>query len=154
MVHALDLKCMTPAQAETAGDTVFHPHAGGTGIHIRRRPQGGMNPMNDEFNWTPDELQAIVDEHALVLFMKGEPGAPQCGFSNRAAQALQAFGEPFASVNILTDRRAIPAVCEWSDFPTMPQIFVHGELIGGSDIVLEMLQDGSLREMFDEGRQG
>ena len=112
-----------------------------------------MNPMNDEFNWTPDELQAIVDEHALVLFMKGEPGAPQCGFSNRAAQALQAFGEPFASVNILTDRRAIPAVCEWSDFPTMPQIFVHGELIGGSDIVLEMLQDGSLREMFDEGRQ-
>ena len=52
--------------------------------------------MNDEFNWTPDELQAIVDEHALVLFMKGEPGAPQCGFSNRAAQALQAFGEPFA----------------------------------------------------------
>jgi monothiol glutaredoxin len=112
-----------------------------------------MNSMSNEFNWTPDELQAIVDEHALVLFMKGEPGAPQCGFSNRAAQALQTFGEPFASVNILTDRRAIPAVCEWSDFPTMPQIFVHGELIGGSDIVLEMLQDGSLREMFDEGRQ-
>ncbi|MGB1462360.1 MAG: glutaredoxin family protein [Candidatus Poseidoniaceae archaeon] len=109
--------------------------------------------MSDEFNWTPDELQAIVDEHALVLFMKGEPGAPQCGFSNRAAQALQAFGEPFASVNILTDRRAFPSVCEWSDFPTMPQIFVHGELIGGSDIVLEMLQDGSLREMFDEGRK-
>ncbi|GIS27490.1 MAG: hypothetical protein CM15mP128_2490 [Methanobacteriota archaeon] len=45
--------------------------------------------MSNEFNWTPDELQAIVDEHALVLFMKGEPGAPQCGFSNRAAQALQ-----------------------------------------------------------------
>ena len=112
-----------------------------------------MNSMNDEFNWTPDELQAIVDEHALVLFMKGEPGAPQCGFSNRATQALQAFGEPFASVNILSDRRAFPSVCEWSDFPTMPQIFVHGELIGGSDIVLEMLQDGSLREMFDEGRQ-
>ena len=47
--------------------------------------------------WTPEELQAIVDEHALVLFMKGEPGAPQCGFSNRAAQVLQALGEPFAS---------------------------------------------------------
>ena len=56
-------------------------------------------------NWTPEELQAIVDEHALVLFMKGEPGEPQCGFSNRAAQVLQSMGEPFASVNILSDPR-------------------------------------------------
>ena len=103
-------------------------------------------------NWTPEELQAIVDEHALVLFMKGTPNEPQCGFSNRAAQAMQSFGEPFAAVNILTDPRAIPSVCAWSDFPTMPQIYVQGELIGGSDIVLEMLQDGSLQEMFDAGR--
>tara|TARA_B100001250_G_scaffold413014_1_gene445785 strand:- start:942 stop:1262 length:321 start_codon:yes stop_codon:yes gene_type:complete len=103
-------------------------------------------------NWTEEELQAIVDEHALVLFMKGTPNEPQCGFSNRAAQAMQQFGEPFAAVNILEDRRAIPAVCNWSDFPTMPQVFVHGELIGGSDIALEMLQDGSLKEMFDAGR--
>lgn len=102
--------------------------------------------------WTNEELQAIVDEHALVLFMKGDPNQPQCGFSNRAAQALQTFGEPFAAVNILSDARAIPAVCTWSDFPTMPQIFVHGELIGGSDIVMEMLEDGSLKEMFDAGR--
>ena len=103
-------------------------------------------------NWTPEELQTIVDEHALVLFMKGTPNEPQCGFSNRAAQAMQTFGEPFAAVNILTDPRAIPSICAWSDFPTMPQVFVQGELIGGSDIVLEMLQDGSLQEMFDAGR--
>tara|TARA_B100001540_G_C15798301_1_gene638685 strand:+ start:705 stop:1031 length:327 start_codon:yes stop_codon:yes gene_type:complete len=106
-----------------------------------------------KMNWTPEELQAIVDEHALVLFMKGEPNAAQCGFSNRASQVLQTLGEPFASVNILSDPRAIPSVCAWSDFPTMPQVFVHGELIGGSDIALEMLEDGSLREMFDAGRQ-
>ena len=68
-------------------------------------------------NWTPEELQTIVDEHALVLFMKGTPNEPQCGFSNRAAQAMQSFGEPFAAVNILTDPRAIPSVCAWSDFP-------------------------------------
>ena len=105
-----------------------------------------------KMNWTPEELQAIVDEHSLVLFMKGTPNEPQCGFSNRAAQAMQSFGEPFAAVNILTDPRAIPSVCAWSDFPTMPQIYVQGELIGGSDIVLEMLQDGSLQEMFDAGR--
>ncbi len=65
---------------------------------------------------------------------------------------LQQFGEPFAAVDILSDQRAIPSVCAWSDFPTMPQVFVQGELVGGSDIVLEMLQDGSLQEMFDAGR--
>ena len=103
-------------------------------------------------DWTPEELQTIVDEHALVLFMKGTPDQAQCGFSNRAAQVMQALGEPFAAVNILSDPRAIPSVCTWSDFPTMPQVFVHGELIGGSDIALEMLNDGSLREMFDAGK--
>ena len=104
-------------------------------------------------NWTSEELQSIVDEHALVLFMKGTPENAQCGFSNRAAQAMQSFGEPFASVDVLSHPKAIPSICGWSDFPTMPQIFVHGELIGGSDIVLEMLQDGSLKEMFDAGRE-
>ncbi len=103
--------------------------------------------------WTATELQKIVDEHALVLFMKGTPSNAQCGFSNRAAQVLEAFGEPFASVDILSDPRAIPSVCGWSDFPTLPQIFVHGELIGGSDIVADMYEDGSLKEMFDAGLQ-
>lgn len=103
-------------------------------------------------NWTPEELQNLVDEHSLVLFMKGNPSEPQCGFSNRAAQVLQQLGEDFASINVLSDRMAIPSICAWSDFPTMPQIYVHGELIGGSDIALEMLQDGSLRQMYDEGR--
>ena len=108
-------------------------------------------------DWTPEELQAIVDEHNLVLFMKGNPNEPQCGCSNRAAQVMQQFseqvGESFAAVNILSDPRAIPSVCAWSDFPTMPQIFVQGELIGGSDIALEMLQDGSMQELFDAGRK-
>ena len=107
-------------------------------------------------DWTPEELQAIVDEHNLVLFMKGNPNEPQCGFSNRAAQVMQQFseqvGEPFAAVNILSDPRAIPSVCAWSDFPTMLQVFINGELIGGSDIALEMLQDGSMKAMWDEGR--
>ena len=104
-----------------------------------------------EFNWTPEELQAIVDEHALVLFMKGTPEQPQCGFSNRAAMVLQQLEQPFVTVNILPDHRAIPSVCAWSDFPTMPQIFVHGELIGGSDIALEMYESGELQQMLVEG---
>ena len=103
--------------------------------------------------WTPEELQQLVNEHPLVLFMKGTPNDAQCGFSSRASQALQQLGEPFASVNVLSDPVAIPSICEWSDFPTMPQVFVHGELIGGSDIALEMLESGELREMFDAGKK-
>ena len=67
-------------------------------------------------------------------------------------QFSEQVGEPFAAVNILSDPRAIPSVCAWSDFPTMPQVYINGELIGGSDIALEMLQDGSMKAMWDEGR--
>ena len=97
------------------------------------------------------KINNIVKENNVCLFMKGTPNEAQCGFSSRAAQVMQSFGEPFASVNVFSDPRAIPRICEWSDFPTMPQIYVHGELIGGSDIALEMLEDGSLKEMFDAG---
>ena len=104
-----------------------------------------------EFNWTPNELSELVNGERLVLFMKGTPEMPQCGFSNRAAQVLKALDEPFVSVNVLSDPRAIPSVCEWADFPTMPQVYVHGELIGGSDIALEMYESGELQEMLAEG---
>ena len=103
------------------------------------------------FNWTQDELEALVNEHRIVLFMKGTPDEPRCGFSNRAAMVLNQLGEPFASVNVLADNRAIPSVCTWADFPTMPQIYVHGELIGGSDIALEMFQSGELQQMIADG---
>ena len=102
------------------------------------------------FNWTPDELQELVDNNKIVLFMKGTPDEPRCGFSNRAASVSKELQEPFASVNILSDPRAIPSVCAWSDFPTMPQVFINGELIGGSDIALEMYQSGELQEMISE----
>jgi len=100
------------------------------------------------FNWTPEELQEIVDNNNIVLFMKGTPEEPRCGFSNRAASVLNELGQPFVSVNILTDPRAIPSVCAWADFPTMPQIYINGELIGGSDIALEMYESGELQQMI------
>ena len=105
-----------------------------------------------EFNWTGDELQEIVDGNRLVLFMKGTPEQPQCGFSARAAMVYQQLEIPFVSVNILADPRAIPAVCEWSDWPTMPQCYIDGELIGGSDIAFEMFESGELLEMISEGK--
>ncbi len=103
------------------------------------------------FNWTPDELYELVNEHRIVLFMKGTPEEPRCGFSNRAATVLNQLGEPFVSVNVLADPRAIPSICTWADFPTMPQVYIHGELIGGSDIALEMLQSGELQQMISDG---
>ena len=102
------------------------------------------------FNWTPEELQEIVDNNNIVLFMKGTPEEPRCGFSNRAASVLNELGQPFVSVNILTDPRAIPSVCAWADFPTMPQIYINGELIGGSDIALEMYESGELQQMISD----
>ena len=104
-----------------------------------------------EFNWTGEELQEIVDGNRLVLFMKGTPEQPQCGFSARAAMVFQQLEMPFVTVNILADPRAIPAVCEWSDWPTMPQCFIDGELVGGSDIALEMFESGGLQELITEG---
>ena len=102
---------------------------------------------------TKDFIQNEIDDNEVCLFMKGTPDQPQCGFSNRAAQVLSQFNIPFAAINVLSDHKAIPSICEWSDFPTMPQIFVHGELIGGSDIVLEMYESGELKEIYDAGRQ-
>ena len=96
------------------------------------------------------QLDEIVKNNKVVLFMKGTPDEPRCGFSNRAASVLKELQEPFASVNILSDPRAILSVCAWSDFPTMPQVFINGELIGGSDIALEMYQSGELQEMISE----
>ncbi len=100
---------------------------------------------------TLNEIKQEIQSNDIVLFMKGTPEQPQCGFSNRASMVLQQIGEPFVSVNILADHRAIPSVCAWSDFPTMPQIFVHGELIGGSDIALEMYESGELQQMISDG---
>ena len=105
------------------------------------------------FDWTPEELQQVVDENKIVIFMKGTPEHPQCGFSARGAQVLRCViadlgMETFACVNVLLDPRARPALKEWSDFPTIPQIFINGELIGGSDIVLEMYQSGDLQNIL------
>ncbi|MEC7756296.1 MAG: Grx4 family monothiol glutaredoxin [Candidatus Thermoplasmatota archaeon] len=107
------------------------------------------------FEWTPEELQKVVEENQIVIFMKGTPDQPQCGFSARGAQVISMVAnelgmETFASVNVLSDPRARPALKEWSDFPTIPQIFVKGELIGGSDIALEMYQSGDLKRILSE----
>ena len=103
-----------------------------------------------------EQIKSTLSENPVVIFMKGTPEQPQCGFSARGAQVLSAITaelgiDTFACVNVLADHRARPALKEWSDFPTIPQIFINGELIGGSDLALEMYQSGELKQMVAEG---
>ena len=99
-----------------------------------------------ESNPIRDAIQEAIDEHAVILFMKGTPEQPACGFSARTVAALQALGTPFAAVDILPDPRIREELSAISDWPTIPQLFVKGELVGGADIVTEMFESGELAE--------
>jgi monothiol glutaredoxin len=99
-----------------------------------------------------DALQRIdqlVKSNDVVLFMKGTPQFPQCGFSGRAVQILKACGVgQFASVNVLEDNEVRQAVKEYANWPTIPQLYVRGEFVGGSDIMTEMYQSGELKDLL------
>jgi monothiol glutaredoxin len=99
-----------------------------------------------ETNPIRDAIQQAIDEHPVILFMKGTPEQPACGFSARTVAALQAVGTPFAAVDILPDPRIRQELSAISDWPTIPQLFVRGELVGGCDIVSEMYESGELAE--------
>jgi monothiol glutaredoxin len=91
-------------------------------------------------------IQEAIAENDVILFMKGTPEAPRCGFSARTVAALEAVGAPFAAVDILPDPRIRQELSALSNWPTIPQLFVRGELIGGADIVAEMYESGELSE--------
>jgi monothiol glutaredoxin len=93
-----------------------------------------------------DAIAQAIDENPVILFMKGTPEQPMCGFSARTAGALQALGAPFAAVDILPDPRIRQELSALSNWPTIPQLFVNGELIGGCDIVTEMYESGELAQ--------
>ena len=102
-----------------------------------------------ETNPIRDAIQQAIDEHSVILFMKGTPEQPGCGFSARTVAALQALGTPFAAVDVLPDPRIRQELSAISDWPTIPQLFVDGELIGGCDIVTEMFESGELAQTLD-----
>src|ERR671927_940585 len=93
-----------------------------------------------------DAIQEAISEHKVILFMKGTPERPMCGFSARTAAALDALGKPYAAVDVLPDPRIRQELSALSNWPTIPQLFVKGELIGGCDIVSEMYETGELAE--------
>ena len=101
-----------------------------------------------------DAIAEAIRDNKVILFMKGTPEQPMCGFSARAAGALQAVGVPFAAVDILPDPRIRQELSAISNWPTTPQLFVDGELVGGSDIVVEMFETGELHEVLGAEKPG
>ncbi len=103
--------------------------------------------MSDEMtNTLRDQIQTAIDENPVILFMKGTPEQPMCGFSARTVAILQSMGRPFAAVNILPDPRIRQELSAVSNWPTIPQLFVDGEFVGGCDIVTEMYESGELHQ--------
>jgi monothiol glutaredoxin len=100
---------------------------------------------NDEIR---DFLKNAIDENGVMLFMKGTPHQPACGFSARTSAALNALGVQYAALDILPDPRIREELSGLSGWPTIPQLFVNGELVGGSDIVIEMFESGELAELL------
>jgi len=97
-----------------------------------------------------DTIRDQIKSHPVLIYMKGNPNQPQCGFSARATQILMSCGQKFAYVDILSNpdiRANLPAVSEW---PTFPQLFVDGELVGGCDIMTEMYESGELKQLLDD----
>jgi monothiol glutaredoxin len=93
-------------------------------------------------------IAQIVDNNDVVLFMKGTPLFPQCGFSSRAVAILDHCGVAYDSVDVLQDMEIRQAIKEYSDWPTIPQLYVKGEFVGGSDIMMEMYQAGELQQLL------
>jgi monothiol glutaredoxin len=95
-----------------------------------------------------EAIRSAIAENPVILFMKGTPDAPACGFSARTVSVLQSLDRPFAAVDILPDPRIRQELSALSGWPTIPQLFVDGELVGGCDIVMEMYQSGELQEVL------
>jgi monothiol glutaredoxin len=110
------------------------------------RPAAETPVSGGESNPIRDAIAEAIAEHKVILFMKGTPEAPACGFSARTVAALQSLDVPFAAVDILPDPRLRQELSAISDWPTIPQLFANGELVGGCDIVIEMYESGELQE--------
>jgi len=100
-----------------------------------------------------ERIKKQVEENPVLLYMKGTPQFPQCGFSGRAVQVLQACGVEFAYVNVFEDPEVRENLKIFSQWPTFPQLFINGELVGGSDIIMELFDKGELQKMLGESTE-
>ncbi|GAA0858132.1 Grx4 family monothiol glutaredoxin [Aliiglaciecola litoralis] len=102
---------------------------------------------------TVDKIKQQIAENPILLYMKGSPKLPSCGFSSQASQALMGCGEQFAYVDILQNPDIRAELPKYADWPTFPQLWVDGELVGGCDIIMEMFQQGELQPLIKETAQ-
>ena len=97
-----------------------------------------------------ERIEKLISENPVVLFMKGTPQFPQCGFSGRVVQILDYIGAPVVGVNVLEDAEIRQGIKEFANWPTIPQLYVKGEFVGGADIATEMFQSGELATMLTD----
>jgi len=97
---------------------------------------------------TSDRIRKLVTDNEIVVFMKGDPAAPKCGFSAGVVKVLDAVGRPYIGVDVLEDPFLREGIKEYSEWPTLPQVYVNGEFIGGCDIVRDMYASGELQALF------
>ncbi len=99
-----------------------------------------------------ERIKEQLDSNHILLYMKGSPDFPQCGFSGQTVAALKEIGQPFSYVNIFDDEEIRQGLKTYSNWPTFPQLYVDGELVGGCDIVIEMYHSGELKELLEAGK--
>ncbi len=97
-----------------------------------------------------ERIKQAIEGNDVILFMKGTPEFPQCGFSSRASQAVAACGSEFAYVNVLAEPEVRENLHRYADWPTFPQLYIDGELVGGCDIIMELYENGELKKMVEE----
>jgi len=98
---------------------------------------------------TQQRIEGLIASSPIFVFMKGNKLMPQCGFSNNVVQILNALGVPFETFDVLSDMDIRQGIKDFSDWPTIPQVYLKGEFLGGSDILIEMYNSGELREKFE-----
>ncbi len=98
---------------------------------------------------TKAKIDSLVEQNKVLVFMKGTKLMPQCGFSNNVVQILNTLGVPYETVDVLADSEIRQGIKEYSSWPTIPQVYVDGEFLGGSDILIKMYQDGNLQEAVE-----
>lgn len=101
-----------------------------------------------------DRIREQVETNPVIVYMKGTPQMPQCGFSMRTVEALKKCGQEFAYVNVLMEPDIFQNLPRFADWPTFPQVYINGELVGGCDITLEMAEKGELQEMIKKAAEG
>jgi monothiol glutaredoxin len=130
-------------------------------MHRTRKDYGGAFKYNlaaaitEEFSMNvQDKIREQVEGNPIILYMKGTPQFPQCGFSGRAVQLLKNCGAQFASVNVLAEPEIREGIKQFGNWPTIPQLYIQGQLVGGSDIMAELYEKGELQKLVTAAQSG